>query len=469
MSRLPRLGIGVVEPLADPTPILWGLLAALDRRGIAAQSFHSRACFEPHDGATAITGFAPRHLDSWLMSDNLCRQAFLRGMRRAEIAIVDGSFAADDSPPCDADGADQARGGKLDDLCEWLNLPRLAIVDVRRLSDCRLPPKPAGLDGVLLDGAADPRDFYRLQTQFESLWQIPVFGGVEDAPGLRRAIARLEFGEGPSPELADELATAFERLTDLERIVRLAARYEFPFRALDGPGERMEPSKLRIAMACDDAFRCYFPDALELLEMRGATICDFSPLKDERLPPESDIVYFGCGRPDKFADALAANTLMISALRGHLCNGQRIYAECGGLAYLSRQIEFPDGSHAPMVGALPVTARLGPAEPPRSHVARLGADCWLGRRGDLLRGYLNSRWTIASAERPMNGELCFAGSGPASADALARRNPPLIARHQAIGSRLHLNFAAQPAALEAFFHPHAAMMDVDSPALARVL
>ncbi len=51
----------------------------------------------------------------------------------------------------------------------------------------------------------------------------------------------------------------------------------------------------------DDAFHCYFPDTLDLLELRGATVCDFSPLRDERLPVDTDIVYFGCGRPDLFA------------------------------------------------------------------------------------------------------------------------------------------------------------------------
>jgi cobyrinic acid a,c-diamide synthase len=363
----------------------------------------------------------------------------------------------------------------------------LAIVDVARLTDCRLPARPDSLDGILLDGVADYGSLCRLQTHMELLWGAPVVGAMGSAPELRAAIGRLAFGESPGPELIANLATAVERFTDIGRLDRLARKYDFPFRSLEGNWQGSEQSSLRIAMACDEVFRCYFPDTLEALEMRGATICDFSPLKDERLPPEVDIVYFGCGRPDLFAADLAANTCMTSSLREHLCSGRRIYAECGGLAYLSRHIELPDGRHLPMAGALPVAMRLREPEAPKAIEARLNADCWLGRHGALVRGYLNSRWTILGADPPCSGSMPCSGSAPA-ADGAARNgspgrdglpdslppragasNPFLIARHQAIGSRLHLDFAAQPDVLDAFFHPHAAMMDIDTPALARAL
>jgi cobyrinic acid a,c-diamide synthase len=480
MSRLPRLALGTVQPGADATALVWGLLAALERNELRVQNFLSRACFTARDGATAITGQPPRHLDSWLMSSELCRRLFLRGVRSADIAIVEGAFAA--SSPI-------ATGGDLATLCDWLALPRLAIVDVSRLEGCCLPTRPVALDGVVLDCVVNQRAFFHWQTVFESLWGVPVFGAMPAEPELRQAIGRLPIGAAPSHELCQFLANSFERFSDVGRLVELSTRYDFPFRGLDGPWERSERISLRIAMACDEAFRCYFPDTLDLLELKGATICDFSPLKDERLPPGTDIVYFGCGRPDTFAAELMANTCMTSALREHLCNGQRIYAECGGLAYLSREIAMPDGSRLPMVGALPVVARWNVPTLPQPVETRLSADCWLGQQGDVLRGYLNSRWTL-HRERPaawpidcakppesLLGTDCrnqlVADAALAAASAFEGAEGDfsayLVARHQAIGSRLHLNFAAQPAMLESFFHPHAAMMDRDNCSLARAL
>ena len=482
MSRLPRLALGTVQPDADPTALLWGLLGALDRRDLRVQDFLSRACSTSRDGATAITGQPPRHLDSWLMPSELCRRLFLRGMRSADIAIVEGTFATSHQ---------LAAGGDLARLCGWLELPRLAIVDVSRLGDCCLPPRPAALDGVLLDGVVDQRAFWHWQTVLETLWGAPVLGAMPADPQLRSTIQRLAIGEAPALELCQALTTGFERFSNLDRLIELSTRYDFPFRGLDGPWDRAEPANLRIAMACDSAFRCYFPDTLDLLELKGATICDFSPLKDERLPADTDIVYFGCGRPDVFAGELMANTCMTAALRQHLCNGQRIYAECGGLAYLSREIVMPDGVRLPMVGILPVAARWNVPQPPQPVETRLGADCWLGRAGDTLRGYLNSRWTLhrehstqdqAACELPQHGSSPVPASGPDRSDCSASfghgrtivgagADIPayLVARHQAIGSRLQLNFAAQPAMLESFFHPHAAMMDRDGCSLARAL
>src|SRR6185436_6363029 len=105
------------------------------------QTFLSRACFTPHDGAVVITGNAPRHLDSWLMTPDVCRQAFLRKAATADLSIVEGRFDQ---------ALTQTIGGSLDQLCEWLDLPRVAIVDVARLENCRLPARP-NADALLLD------------------------------------------------------------------------------------------------------------------------------------------------------------------------------------------------------------------------------------------------------------------------------------------------------------------------------
>lgn len=445
MSTLPRLALGTVQPRVDASAITWALLDLLDAAELRVQSFLSRACFVPREGATTITGHPPRHLDSWLMSPELCREVFLRGMRHADLAVVEGSFGGNHGP---------CQGGSLDALCQSLELPRLAIIDVSQVSDCDFPARPPAIDGVLLDRLSDSASACRWQTLVESLWGVPVYGTLEELPVLREAIGAIGPSQGPSRELCRALGAAFARRTDTARLVRLATSREFPYRELDGSCCRQEASNLRVAVAYDEAFHCYFPDTLDLLELKGATVCDFSPLRDERLPPETDIVYFGCGRPDILGAQLMANTCLVAALREHLCNGQRIYAECGGLAYLSRQIELADGQVLPMAGVLPIAARLNPQpEPLRPVEVSLAADCWLGTRGERLRGYLNSRWSL----HPVSP-----GSG-------WRPETSLVARHQAIGSRVHLNFAAQPAVLDTFFRPHAAVLDLETPALARAL
>ena len=144
-----------------------------------------------------------------------------------------------------------------------------------------------------------------------------------------------------------ELGRQFLRYSCLGRIATLATRRGVPSDwSTAAPDDIHEISRgnVRVAVAYDDAFHCYFPDTLDMLELRGATVRVFSPLRDESLPPETDIVYLGCGSPQDHAEALAANHCMMTALKEHVCSGRRIYAEGGGLAYLCQHVETADGS-----------------------------------------------------------------------------------------------------------------------------
>ena len=436
MPQLPRLAIASIQPQTDRTPMLWAVLAALEHCGLRVQHFLSRACFTAHDGATTITGRPPRQLDSWLMSEEACRSVFVRGCRASDVAVVDGSFAA---PPCMASGA----GSELATLCRWLDLPSLAVVDVRQVSPCSLPARSEPIEGLLLDGVRDAAELARFQTQFEMLWQVPVVGALGEVAVLREAIAALPPGRPPAIELCRALGDELLRHADPQRIYSLAARRRFPCCRIVEADMPPTGQPLHVAVAYDDAFYCYFPDALDMLEAGGATITDFSPLRDERLPPGADVVYIGCGHPELYAATLAENDCMMLALKNHLCCGKRMYAESGGLAYLCQQIELADGQTWPMVGALQATARFeaSPA-PPTPLELTLAGDTWLGPSPLALRGYLNSRWSVAS---PAGLQGCCATAG---------HELDVVGRHRALGSRLHLNFATQPKLLGSFFSPY---------------
>ena len=448
MARLPRIAVGTTQEDADGTAMLWALMDAVAAAGVRVQSFLSRAYFAPRDGATATTGQPPRHLDSWIMCRQACRESFLRGCGASELAIVEGTFASGASD-------DRPQGGSLSTLCDWLDLARVAIVDVRRLGECQLPPRPPCLDGLLLDGVRDSGDACRWVTQLEAVWNVRVLGWLGDVPELRRQIEAIPPGGRPSVELCRALGHELARTTNLERIYRLAAdRPECPCgqpRAACCRSALQKP--LQVAVACDAAFGGYFPDTLDLLEARGATLCDFSPLRDDRLPAGTDLVYLGCGHPERFAEQLATNDCMMLSLKSHLCSGRRIYAECGGLAYLCHEIEMPDGHRWPMAGALPVTARYHEttAHPTPAELT-LVADTWLGPSPVRCRGYLTPHWSIAKHNAPS----CCAAEGEHQRDVLHR--------HRAIGSRLYVNFAAHEGLLDRFFQPHHRASAMTGPA-----
>ena len=133
---------------------------------------------------------------------------------------------------------------------------------------------------------------------------------------------------------------------------------------------------------------------------------------------------------------------MKAALRNHLRSGRRIYAEGGGVAYLCQQMESLDGGRKRMVGIIPAVARMTPSRwPPRPVEVTMARPNWLAAKGERLRGYLGSHWELDPI-----GELPGSVAQPDYARAI-------LGPFQAVGSLLHLNFAAQPDFLRRFFHP----------------
>lgn len=452
MSALPRIAVGAVQPEADINFLVWALLDLLRAEEIDVQHFLSRACFCSRKGAFGTQGSPSRHLDSWLMDRERARASFWAGMQEASFALVEGRFPTAYS---DADRDRQAArtsdcggcqpiaaGGSLATLCDWLDLPRVAVVNVRQADACHGLLARGRYDGVLLDQVRDDREFFSWQTNIEALYGIPVLGGMPIADELRARLAVARRCECLMSRLQGELGRALARWTDVNRLLTLSCRREFPWCEMPAWEHHGERPAIRIAMAYDEAFNCYFPDSIDALEMLGAKILDFSPLKDEKLPDDVDVVYFGCGHPEQFAERLSANQCMMQALRDYVRRGGRMYAEGGGFAYLCQSIQWDADRSVPMVGVFPAHAQWNPCPlPPRPVEVTMTRDTWLGTPGTMLRGYRNERWQFT----PQAPHVAVLGE-------LGHEHDVLTA-YQAFGSRLHLNFAALPNFLPSFLRP----------------
>jgi cobyrinic acid a,c-diamide synthase len=107
---------------------------------------------------------------------------------------------------------------------------------------------------------------------------------------------------------------------------------------------------IRIGIARDRAFGFYYAGDLEALEDEGAELVPFDTLRDARLP-QVNALFIGGGFPECFASELEANASLRAEIRDRAARGMPMYAECGGLMYLSRSIEWR-GERRQMVGAI---------------------------------------------------------------------------------------------------------------------
>jgi cobyrinic acid a,c-diamide synthase len=161
-----------------------------------------------------------------------------------------------------------------------------------------------------------------------------------------------------TPDRVDRLAELIETHIDLNALLQHSvASHSFPLPELP---QQAAGAAVRFGVAKDEAFCFYYPDNLVLLEQAGAELVFFSPLRDAHLPANLRGIYLGGGYPEVYVERLATNTSMRQELRCFIEQGGVVYAECGGLMYLTQAIRTVEGRDFPMVGIFPATAQMLP-------------------------------------------------------------------------------------------------------------
>jgi cobyrinic acid a,c-diamide synthase len=441
MARFPRLLIASVSACHEQSLCTLALLAAFRNLGYQVQHFRSLAAFTPLDYVTPLTGLASRHLDPWIMSGDLCREMFVYSASQADLSIVEGC-------PIQPGGRDGNRGWP--EIAQLLDCPTLGIVPGNLGGPFHAPPLPAPIDALFIDQVPSAEKYREQKAALEGIYGKPVLGGLAAGKSAAGAVQKMRCGQPISGSLLQDFSRRIVELSDLQAMLVLARSRTLQVAAPKLFRPRRGQQSMRVAVAYDDCFHCYFPETLDALEYLGARLCEFSPLADERLPDASDVVFLGCGHPEEHASALAENECMRAALRQHVCEGHRVYAEGGGAAYLCQNLRSA-GSIVPMVGILPADAEFTgqPLERPQPVELMCQRANWIAGPGETVRGYRNGAWRLHS-----NG-------GSACSFASDCDTPEILVRHHCVASTVHVNFAAQPRVLEAFFAAHAPSLSID--------
>ncbi|HLP40547.1 MAG TPA: cobyrinate a,c-diamide synthase, partial [Fibrobacteria bacterium] len=197
--------------------------------------------------------------------------------------------------------------------------------------------------------------------------------------------------EGPiGPEGLRALAAAAEKHVDVPRLLQLAGRGHASYGAAPKVPDYngVDGVRPRIAVARDRAFCFLYRENLDFLEEAGVELVYFSPLAGEPLPSRLDGLYLGGGYPELYAPTLSDNQSLREAIVRFADEGGAVYAECGGLMYLSRALVDAEGRGHPMCGLLPFETRMRTRRVALGYrEVELKTDTLLGRKGQRLRGH----------------------------------------------------------------------------------
>lgn len=461
-QAIPRILIAGAHSGCGKTTLTVGLVAALRRRGLKVQTFKVGPDYLDPTWLASASGRPCYNLDGWMCGRAYVENLFARVTRDADVAVIEGVMGL-------FDGA-QASGlaGSTAEIAQWLQTPVVLTVNAHGMGRS-IAPVIAGFAGFA-DGVR-VRGVIANQCGSEShgalLDEALTAAGL---PGLVGAVPRLGFPELRSRHLglvtADPAANcpasfleAFEHaaashlnLNALLRLAREASPLPVPEKGGAGPGEpqKRETVRFHLAVARDEAFHFYYPDLFDELEARGARITFFSPLHDAALPSDTDALYLGGGYPEEFAAALSAHASMLASIRSFAQSGRVVYAECGGLIYLSQAVTVRDGPRYPLLGILPAETRMTGRRVRLGYTeVTLNADSLWGASGTVLRGHefhygeLVSDpaqcpgWTAVYERRRQNGKR-------ETDEGFHLQNSSILV------SFVHLHLASRPAVLDRF-------------------
>jgi cobyrinic acid a,c-diamide synthase len=394
---MPGVVIAGTHSGCGKTTVTLGLLAALKKRGLKVQSFKAGPDFIDSGLHRMITGRYSRNLDLWMCGEEYVKECYRRHSADADIAVVEGVMGLYDGTPNTAT------------LVSQLELPVILVIDaygmaesagaiVRGFRDWRTGNGRVDLAGVIFNRVASANHYKRLSA---GGFDVPVFGYL---PGeLEFEIPHRHLGltvaeeEPIASRNLDNLANTVLTYIDVEAIVELAARTAAPsfplagnlfYEDQEGLRTSRNDNKNIVAVAYDRAFCFYYEDNLDLLRTAGAKIVRFSPLSDSGIPENVDALYIGGGYPELHAAALSENVPMLRSIRKWADSGKPLYAECGGLMYLSRGIRDFNGNSFGMAGVFPFETRMKKGRSKLGHrEVTLTTDCLLGKKGAVLRGH----------------------------------------------------------------------------------
>jgi cobyrinic acid a,c-diamide synthase len=455
-TPLPRMVIAGTSSGVGKTSITLALVTALRKRGFKVQTFKVGPDFLDPSYLRRASGRPCYNLDGWMSSRAYVEELFQRATGDADVAVVEGVMGL-------FDGADpKSSEGSTAEIARWLEAPVFLIVNVHGQARS-LAPLVKGfsqfetgvrIEGVIANQCGSEGHEKWLKTALESADLPPLMGAIPRGAlptlpsrhlGLVTADAR-----NLSPAILDQLAAVFENRVSLEAMIQKARKG--PFRTFSGvaPLDERTVKKKRLGYAWDEAFHFYYPDNLDQLAVRGAELIPFSPLQDNHLPQELDGLYFGGGYPEEYARALSENQTLVEDIRGLAASGRPIYAECGGLMYLSQGVEILDGGRKPLVGLLPAWTKMGGRLKTLGYVeVRLEKESFFGIKGTALRGHefhyseltadpcLDPQWqAVYQVRRRRSEKIFFEG----------------YQKGRILASYVHLHWAGRPDVAESFMN-----------------
>lgn len=337
-----RVMLAGVSSGCGKTTASLALMAALRGKGMRVAPFKSGPDYIDPGFHRIACGRPSHNLDEWLCAPDSVARILAGGSADADIAVIEGAMGLYDG----LGGGTQCSAYAL---ARHTRTPIVLVVDASGSAASAaatamgfLKYRPDNtIAGVLVNRASSQRH-YELIRQAMAEIGLACVGWLPKDAGLGmpdRHLGLVPVEERPEARGQIDRAASLLQL-DMDALRAVAGRA-----GTLSPPPFAYPERLkgmRVGLANDAAFSFTYEANLIALRRMGAELVAFSPLSDAALPGGLDALYLPGGFPEVFEAELTANAPMAASVRDAVAGGLRVYAECGGMLYLS------------MIGAMPL-------------------------------------------------------------------------------------------------------------------
>ena len=399
----PRVVFAASQSGSGKTTVTLGVILALHKMGLRVQPFKAGPDYLDPMQHSVVCARISRNLDSWLMQPGVILELFARNAEGADISIVEGAMGL-------YDGFMDTEYGSTPPLARIIGAPVILVLNAASFSRSAAAmvlgfkefDKKVNLAGIILNNIGSPKHYHFTKSAIEKKTKIPVLGFLPKDAGIKlpeRHLGLVPAGEKkPDAGLYAKLSALVEKNIDIRRIIKISKQapgfakvnLSFPRQPKAGPlpAEKRESRQVTIAVARDKAFNFYYQDNLDMLKALGARLMEVSPLKDKSLPAGIDGMYIGGGYPELFAAKLAENNRLKEEIFKYAKQGLPIYAECGGLMYLVKNIIDLHGRAFSMAGVFDCSAVMANRRQALGYIEiEVRKDNILSRQGDKIRAH----------------------------------------------------------------------------------
>ncbi len=349
--KIPRLILAGTTSGVGKTSITTAIIHGIKKSGYSVQPFKTGPDYIDPSYLSAIAKNNTINLDAWLMGKQELIKSFVRNSK-SDISIIEGVMGYYDGFSGDSNYSSTHH------IATLLKSPTVLVLDASKTARSIAATalgfikfhKNSRIVGFILNKIGSKKHDELCRKSLQSL-KIPILGSVQKNPILNldsRHLGLIPVSEQKSlNKKIEKVAKEISESICIEKIIKISKNVSELHHIHEKPN--IKPNTT-IAVALDNSFNFYYQDNLNALRREGAKIKFFSPVSDKKVP-SCDGMYIGGGFPEILGNSLGKNLEMRKSIKNLAKKNIPIYAECGGLMYLTKSIK-DNNKKFPMVGLI---------------------------------------------------------------------------------------------------------------------